>query len=117
MKRVQYVERTTSSAEEGNWDYDRIQKINDTKQKKGFYNATLVVNNVPIKFMIDSGSQFTHFPEGLISKILPLEPLKTTYKDVNNQKIDFVGQPKSTVKANKETIRLPLLFSKAQRRR
>ena len=44
----------------------------------------------------------------------PLEPLKTTYKDVNNQKIDFVGQTKATVKTNIETIELTLLITKAQ---
>ena len=41
MKRVQYVNKTTSSAEDDNWDYDKIQRTENTKQKKGFYNATL----------------------------------------------------------------------------
>ena len=54
MRRVQYVEKTTFSAEEDNWDYEKIQRIENTKQKKDFYNATLLVNNVPIKFIIDS---------------------------------------------------------------
>ena len=35
MRRVQYVDKTTSSAED-NWDYDKIQRIENTKQKKGF---------------------------------------------------------------------------------
>ena len=43
-----------------------------------------------------------------------LEPLKTTYKDVSNRKIDFVGKTKTTAKTNKETIELPLLITKAQ---
>ena len=34
-KRVEYIEKTTSSAED-NWDYNRIQTINDNKQKKDF---------------------------------------------------------------------------------
>ena len=58
-KRVHYIEKKTSSAEEDNWDYDKIQRINENKQKKDFYNATLLVNNVPIKFIIDSGSPVT----------------------------------------------------------
>ena len=62
MKRVQYVDRTTSSAEEDKWEYDKIQRIDSTKQKKSFYNATLLVNNVPIKFIIDSGSPVTLIP-------------------------------------------------------
>ena len=53
MRRVQNVDKTTSSAEEDNWDYDKIQRIENTKQTTGFYNATLLVNNVPIKFNID----------------------------------------------------------------
>ena len=81
---------------------------------KCFYNASLLVNNVPIKFIIDCASSFILIRECPFSKILPLEPLKTTYKDVNNQKIDFVSQTKATVKTNKETIELPLLIAKAQ---
>ena len=76
VKRVQNVDRTTSSAEEDNWEYDRIQRIDNTKLKKDFYNATLLVNNVPIKFIIDSGSTVTLSPECLFSKITPIEPLK-----------------------------------------
>ena len=98
MRRVQYVDRTTSSAEEDNWDYDKIQRIENTKQKRGFYIATLLVNNVSMKFIIDSGSPVSLIPENLFSKITPIEPLKTTYKDVNNQKIDFTGQTKAIVK-------------------
>ena len=95
MRRVQYVDKTTSSAEEDNWDYDKIQRIENTKQKKGFYNATLLVNSVPIKLIIDSGSPVTLIPECFLSKITPIETLKTTYKDVNIQKIDFTGQTKA----------------------
>ena len=41
LKRVQYMERATSSAEEDNWEYDKIQNIYNTKHKKGFYHATI----------------------------------------------------------------------------
>ena len=77
MKRVQYVDITTSSEEEDNWEYNRIQRIHTTKQKEGFYNATLLVNNIPIKFIIDSGSPITLIPECLFSKITSIQPLKT----------------------------------------
>ena len=113
-KLVQYVERTKSSAEENNWEYDRIHKINNTKQKKGFYNATLLVNKVPIEVIIDSGPTVTLLPEFFINKITPLEPLKTIYKDLNNRKINFTGQTKATVKTNKETIEVQLLITKTQ---
>ena len=83
---------TTSSAEEDDWDYDKIQRINDNKQKKDFYNATLLVNNVPIKFIIDSGSPATLIPECLFNDITTIKPLKTTYKGVNNQKIEVLDK-------------------------
>ena len=73
-----------------------------------------MVNNVPVKFIIDSGSPVTLIPECLFSKITPIEPLKTTYKDVNNQKIDFTGQTKAMVKTNKKTMELPLISTEAQ---
>ena len=73
-----------------------------------------MVNNLPINFTIDSGSPVTVIAEGLFNKITPLERLKTTYKDVNNQKIDFTGQTKATVETNKETIEFPLLNTKTQ---
>ena len=95
------MESTTSSAEEDKWGYDRVQKINKTKQMKGLYKATLLVNNLLIKFIIDSGSPVTLIPECLFNKTTPLEPLKTTYKDVNNRKIDFVDQTKATVKTDR----------------
>ena len=113
-KRVQYIEKTTSTAEEDNWDYIRIQRKNDNEQKKDFYNATLLVNNVPIKVIIDSGSPVTLIPECLFNDKTTIKPLKTTYKDVNNQRIEFTGQTNALVKTNKETIELPLLITKAK---
>ena len=113
-KRVQYIKKTTSSAEEDSWDYKRIQRTNDNKQKKDFYNATLLVNNVPINFIIDSGSPVTLIPECLFNDITTIKPLKTTYKDVNNQRIEFTGQTNALVITNKETIELPLLITKAK---
>ena len=47
-------------------------------------------------------------------KITTIEPLKTTYKDVNNEKINFARQTKATVKTNKKTIELLLLITKEQ---
>ena len=73
-----------------------------------------MVNNVPIKFIIDSGSPVTLIPECLFNNITTIKPLKTTYKDVNNQRIEFTGQRNALVKTNKETIELPLLITKAK---
>ena len=53
MKKIQHIERQSTSAEEDNWDYNKIQKINGN-DKKVIYNTTLLVNERPIKFVIDS---------------------------------------------------------------
>ena len=84
------------------------------KEKTDFYNATLFVNSVPIKFIIDSGSPVTLISECLSNDITTNKPLKTTYKDVNNQRIEFTGQTNALVKTNKQTIELPLLITKAK---
>ena len=42
-----------------------------------------------------------------------MEELKTNYKDVNDNKIDFLGQTKALVKTNSTTLQLPLLITKA----
>ena len=73
-----------------------------------------MVNNLPIKFIIDSGSPVTLIPGCLFNDITTIKPLKTTYKDVNHQRIEFTGQTNALVKTNKETIELPLLITKAK---
>ena len=93
-----------SRMQNDNWEYGITQKINNTKQKKGFYNATLLINNVPVKFIIDSGSSVTLIPECRLNNITTIEQLKTTYKDVNNQKIDSAEKTKAVFETNKETI-------------
>ena len=60
--------------------------------QKVFYNTTLLVNERPIKFIIDSGSPVTLIPNCLFNKTTEAEPLITTYRDVNNHWIEFIGQ-------------------------
>ena len=38
-RRIQLVDRTSSSAEEDNWDYDKIQSINNKKRQSSLCNA------------------------------------------------------------------------------
>ena len=71
-----------------------------------------MVNNAPIKFIIDSGSPVTLIPQRLFTKITEVEELKTNYKDVNDNKIDFLGQTKALVKTNSTTIQRPLILTK-----
>ena len=102
-KRIQYVDKTTSSAEEDNWDYDKIQKINNSKNKNDYIYVTLLVNNVPIKFIIDSGSPVTLIPQSLFNEITNVEKKNNDYEDVNDNKIELIGQTNATVKTNHTT--------------
>ena len=106
------MDKVSSSAEEDNWDYNKIQRINNNKKNGEYLHATLLVNNAPIKFIIDSGSPVTLIPQRLFNKITEVEELKTNYKDVNDNKIDFLGQTKALVKTNSKTLQLPLLITK-----
>ena len=72
-----------------------------------------MVNNAPIKFIIDSGSPVTFIPQSLFNDITRVEKMNTDYKDVNDNKIEFVGQTNATVKTNKTTLQLPLLITRA----
>ena len=114
LKKVQHIERKSSSAEEDNWDFNTIRKING-KDHKVFYDATLLVNERPIKFIINSGSPVTLNPNCVFNELTEVEPLITTYKGVNNQKIEFIGQTKAMFKTNKETLKLPLLITRKTR--
>ena len=112
-KRIQHVDKVLSSAEEDNWVYNEIQRINNNKKNREYLHATLLVNNAPIKFFKDSGSPVTLIPQRLFNKITEVEELKTNYRDVNDNKIDFLGQTKALVKTNSTTLQLPLLITKA----
>ena len=112
-KRIQHVDKVSSSAEKDNWDYNKIQRINNNKKNGEYLHATLLVNNAPINFIIDSGSPVTLIPQRLFNKITDVEELKTNYKDVSDNKIAFLGQTKALVKTNNTTLQLPLLITKA----
>ena len=108
-KRIQHVDKTTSSAEEDNWDYDEIQRIKNSKKKNDYIYVTLLVNNATKKFIIDSGSPVTLIP----NEITKVQKMNNDYKDVNDNKIEFIEQTNATVKTNTTTLQLPLLITKA----
>ena len=112
-KRIQYVDKTTSSAKEDNWDYDKIQKINNNEKKNDYFYVTILVNNAPIKFIIDSGSPVTLIPQRLFNEITKVVKMNNDYKDLNDNKVDFIEQTNATVKTNTTTLQLPLLNTKA----
>ena len=41
-----------------------------------------------------------------------MEPLITTYRDVNIHQIEIIGQTEASVKTNNKTMKLPLLITK-----
>ena len=102
---IQYEDKT--SAEDDNWDYDKIQSKNN-KMKADYIYVTILVNNPPRKFIL-----VTLRPQRIFNSILKVEKLNTNCEDVNDNKIEFVGQTTATVKINETTLQLPLLFTKA----
>ena len=106
------MDKRSSSAKD-NWDYDEIQSINNNKRNGDYVYVTLLVNNAPIKLIIDSGSSVPLIPQRIFNSVSKKEKTNTNYKDVFDNKIEFVGQTKATVKTSKTTFQLPLLITKA----
>ena len=109
-------ESVATSAEEDNWDYDKIQlikSINATsgEDKRNFFTVTLLVNEQPIKFIIDSGSPISLIPKEKFKQTTKLTKIKNKYKDVNNNFIEFEGETIATVKSNGKQFELPLLIT------
>ena len=103
-KKIKNVDKASSSGAENNWDYNKIQSIN---------NNTLLVDDVPIKFIIDSGSPVTLIPQRLFNDISEETKLNTNYNDVNDNKVEFPEQTNATVNTNNKTLQLPPLITKA----
>ena len=79
------MDKISSSAEEDDWDYNKIQSINNNKKKKeDFFHATLLVSDVPKKFIIDSGSPVTLITQKLFKDTSEVTKLNASYKDVND---------------------------------
>ena len=55
----------------------------------------------------------TLIPQRLFNKTTKVEKMNTDYKDVNDNKIEFVEQTNATVKTNTTSLQLPLLIKKA----
>ena len=117
INRIQ--EHETSSAEADDWSPNTIhyisQKIHSTRQmsKDGpdFFTLTSLVNKRPIKFIIDSGSPVTLIPKSLFNGTTPLKPLKTEYRDVNDNMIKFKGKTTAMVEINGQQNNLEILIT------
>ena len=90
-------EHETSSAEEDNWSPNTIhcvnQKIHSTRQMRkdgpDFFTLTALVNNRPIKFLIDSGSTVTLIPKSQFNRLTPPKPFEIKNRDLNDNQIRF----------------------------
>ena len=62
-----------------------------TKSKNGtpLYTKTVLVNNRPIKFFVDTGSPVTLIPNVNFNKITIIRPVLEDYQDINDNKIKF----------------------------
>ena len=113
------MEEETSSAKEDDWTPNTIhsvkQKIHSTRSINSngpdFFTITALVNNRPIKFIIDSGSPVTLIPKSLFNNITQLHPLKTEYRDVNDNRIQFEGKTIAKVEIDGKQKELEILVT------
>ena len=119
-KRTNHIQDdVASSAEDDDWSPNTIhsvnQKVHSTfKIKRNgpeFFIITALVNNRPIKFIIDSGSPVTFIPKSQFNGITPLRPIGTEYRDVNDNRINFEGTTIASVEMNGERNNLEILIT------
>ena len=101
-RNINYIadEEAYSAEDEDHWIPAKIcsiqQKIHSmgTKSKNGkpFYTKTPLVNNRPIKIIVDTGSPVTLMPKARYNKITTLRLVLEGYRDVNDYKIKFEGK-------------------------
>ena len=87
MRKMNHIaDEEAESADEDDWIPDKIhsiqQKINSVgaTNKNGipFYTRTLLVNNRPIKFIVDTGSPVTLIPKQKFNKITVINRYQKT---------------------------------------
>ena len=118
-------DETASSAEEDNWMPNKLhliqRTINSTSRmddnRADYYTRTLLVNNRPIKFIVDTGSPVTLIPMAKFNNKTEIKPMTERYKDVNDNNINFVGKTMAKVESNGCELKLELLITKRQRLR
>ena len=120
-RRIKHIQQDSeaTSAEEDNWTPNKIHSINNTVHSTGqlskdgqpFFTVTVLVNNRPIKFIIDSGSPVTLIPKQKFNGISTIYPLNEEYRDVNNNKIKFEGKTMANIEIDGEKKKLELLIT------
>ena len=86
------------------------------KKKNGipFYTRTLLVNNRPIKFIVDTSSPVTPIPKVKFNKITAVKPVSEDYRDVNDNKIKFGGKTLTNIEIDGKSKQLELLITTKQ---
>ena len=111
-RRIKHIQQDSeaTSAEEANWTPKKIHSINKTvhstkqrsKDGQPFFTVTVLVNNRPIKFIIDSGSPVTLIPKQKFNGNTTIYPLHEEYRDVNNNKTKLEGKTMATLEMEGE---------------
>ena len=113
------MEEETSSANEDDWTLNTIhsvkQKIHSTRSVNSngpdFFTITALVNNRPIKIIIDRGSPVTLIPRSIFNNITQLHPLKTAYRDVIDNRIQLEGKTTANVEIDGKQKELEVLVT------
>ena len=79
-----------------------------------FYTRTLLVNNRPIKSIVDTGSPVTLIPKLKFNRITDIKPVLEDYLDVNDNKIKFEGKTLANIKIDGKLKQLELLITTKQ---
>ena len=104
------------------WIPDKIHSIQQkihfigTKRKNEipFYTKTLLVNNRPIKFIVDTGSPVTLIPKAKFNKITTIRPVLEDYRDVIDKEIKFEGKTMANIEIDGKMKQLELLITTKQ---
>ena len=86
------------------------------KSKNGipFDTRTLLVNNRPKKYIVDTGSPVTLLPKLKVNKITVVELVSEDYRDVNDNKIKFEGKTLANIVIDGKSKQLELLITTKQ---
>ena len=112
----------TYNVDEDDWIPDRIhsiqQKIHSIgrKSKNGppFCTKTLLFNNRPIKFIVDTGSPVILIPKMKFNKITTIKPVIEDYRDVNDNEIKLEGKTIANIESDGNVRQLQLLITTRQ---
>ena len=63
-----------------------------SKNEPSFYQKTLLVDNQPIKFIVDTGALVKLLPKAKFNDITVIKPVTEDYRDVIDNKRKFEGK-------------------------